>query len=178
MSADDTAARNYMAQLFQMTDGDVSAQVSMYDVGAAMGLDKAEAGRLAEELIGDGFVEVKTLSGGIGITVQGIEEARAAGTGGETNADLDMGKGPVLETKGREALTAVMTQIQSHIANHPGPYERLETMVIDLKTLEVQMLSPAPKTDVLREVLRSLHAALTADGSSGLSDKIAKMIAD
>jgi len=39
-------------------------------------------------------------------------------------------------------------------------YGQWEEMVIDIKTIEVQMLSPHPKTAVIREVLRSMVQCL------------------
>ncbi len=68
----------YLLELFQRTKGDARARVSMYDVGAALGMEKGAAGKTAEELIAAGWVEIKSLSGGIGITAEGIAAAQAA----------------------------------------------------------------------------------------------------
>ena len=86
MDANSPEAQNYLLELYQMTTGDINAQVSMYDVGAAIGLEKNDAGKLAEDLIGDGLVAVKTLSGGIGITDLGVEKAQSAAGASPTAA--------------------------------------------------------------------------------------------
>lgn len=57
MSSEDVQMNNYLQQLYQMSGGDVSAEVSMYEIGAALGLDKSEAGSVAEDLIIDGYAE-------------------------------------------------------------------------------------------------------------------------
>lgn len=178
MEPNNPKAKNYLLELYQMTAGDVSVQVSMFEVGAAMGLEKTEAGKIAEDLIGDGLVEIKTLSGGIGITTQGIEQVQAAGVAGPTAAtDLDLGNAPVLEERGKNSVETVLKEIKACLSQNSTAYERLEEMVIDLKTIEVQLLSPRPKTAIIREVLRSLHSSLDSTDRSDLAKKIENMIA-
>lgn len=171
-------ANNYLLELYKMSTGSVGAQVSMFEVGAAIGLEKDEAGRIAEDLIGSGLVEVKTLSGGIGITDSGLEAVQATGASGPSTASgFDLGTGPVLEDSGREAIAALIKDIQTHISQHGTTYKRLEEIVIDLKTIEVQLLSPKPKTAIVREVLRSIHSVLNSTGSSDILEVIGKMVA-
>lgn len=178
MDANSPEAQNYMLELYQMTSGDINAQVSMYDVGAAMGLEKNDAGKLAEDLIGHGLVAVKTLSGGVGITDLGIEKAQsAAGAGPTAAATTDLGKGPVMEEKTIEAMAPLIKEIQTRISRNEAAYGQIEEMVMDLKTMEVQLLSPRPKTAIVREILRSLHATLNATGESDITEKIGKMLA-
>ncbi len=59
--------------------GDGSVKVSMFDIGESLGLDRKLSLRTAEELIGTGLAEIKTLSGGIGITADGVTEAQQLG---------------------------------------------------------------------------------------------------
>lgn len=178
MDTSSLEAKNYLRELYKKTTGKVSTQVSMFEVGAAIGLEKDEAGKIAEDLIGNGLVEVRTLSGGIGITDSGIEAVQTAGgPGPSAAAALDLGTGPVLESKGREAIAVLLKEIQTHISQHSAPYEQIEEMVIDLKTIEVQLLSPKPKTAIIREVLQSLKSALNASGGSNLLKVIETMTA-
>jgi hypothetical protein len=172
-------ARTYLAELYHRTAGDVSAQVSMYEVGAAIDMEKSAAGKLAEDLIGDGLAEVKTLSGGIGITALGIEQVQASGlAGGGAAAPLALGHGPVLEEEDKEAVATLVRKIKSASTQQSAPYDRLEELVIDIKTLEVQLLSPNPKTAIVREVLRSLGKTLESVGQGDLSDAIEKITKD
>ena len=172
-------AQSYLAELYHLTAGDLNAQVSMYDVGAALNMEKTEAGKLAEDLIGSGLVEVKTLSGGIGITALGIERIQAAGLAGDVSAGaLSLGSSSVLETEGREAVATVLQEIKSALSQQNAPYDRTEEMVIDIKTIEVQLLSPSPKTAIVREILRSLGQSLGSTGSTELSDTIDRMISN
>ena len=166
MSLNTSEANTFIVELYRLTKGDPAAQVSSTDVGTAIGLEKAEAGKLSEELIGQGWVEIKTLSGGIGITAEGIEAARAAGGGpipGETQ--LSLGTAPILDDSGRQTVETLLGKIKAHLGASPVSYENLEELIIDIKTLETQLLSRKPKTAVAREVLRSLHATLERMGA-------------
>ncbi len=51
-------------------------------------------------------------------------------------------------------------EIKNEISGLGLEYDLLEEIVLDLKTIEVHMLSPRPKVPVLREIFRSLQATL------------------
>lgn len=168
-------AKRYLNELFQRTDGKTDAQASMFDVGAAIGLDKETAQRLAEDLIADGLLEIKTLSGGIGITAEGIDLARPAG-GVRTGPGLELGDGPLLEDGDRQALDSILAEIKKSLASGTTSYDRLEEIVLDLKTIDVQLLSPRPKTAIIRAVLQSVKDGLQSIGSTGLAGQVEKLI--
>jgi len=69
----------FLVELYHRTQGDASVKVSMFDIGESLGLDRKLTLRTAEELIGTGLVEIKTLSGVIGITADGVTEAQQLG---------------------------------------------------------------------------------------------------
>ncbi len=69
----------FLVELYLETQGDPSIKVSMYDIGETLGLDRTVSSRTAEELIGTGLAEIKTLNGGIGITADGVDEAQKLG---------------------------------------------------------------------------------------------------
>ena len=78
MSIEEQETLNFLTELYNSTAGDTSRQVSMYDIGAVLGLEKSSAGAVAEELIVDGYAELVTLSGGISITLNGLKELNIA----------------------------------------------------------------------------------------------------
>lgn len=177
MPRNDTQANQFLLELYRMTQGDGSVKVATEDVGAAIGLDKEAAGKMSEDLIGEGWIEIKTLSGGIGITAEGVEAARAAGARGPASATaLSLGKGPVLDTDGRAAVEALIDTIKRNLSTSQAPYNELEEMVIDLKTLEIQMCSPQPKTAIIREIFRSLEAVLKKTGATQTAQRIAAVV--
>ena len=135
----------------------------MYDVGATLGLSKAESGSLAESLMVEGLVELKTLAGGIGITSEGLAilgiTAAAPVAAGQTPC---FGSGPLATDSDLRMIGQIVGRIKDSIAGQSVGYDCLEEIVIDLKTIELHMLSPRPKVPVLRALLRSLHEAFVA----------------
>jgi hypothetical protein len=169
----------FLEELFRRTNGAPQTTVSMFEVGAVLGLEKGAAGKLAEEVIASGWAEVKTLSGGIGITADGIAAAQAAGgvPAGAATTEGGLDKGPVLGQPGRLLVEKLLTAIKIGLSGSQTDYARLEELVIDIKTIEVQLLSPRPKTALLRAALASLQAGLNAAGASELSARVSRFIA-
>jgi hypothetical protein len=175
MNAINPEAKRYLNELYRRTEGNTGAQVSMFDVGAAMGLEKEAARKLAEDLIAEGWIEIRTLSGGIGITTEGIDMAQPAGGSG-AGGNLSLGDGPLLEDKSRPALERILTEIKKSVTSSPAPYARLEEVVIDIKTIDIHLLSPRPKTAVIKAVLQSLKDSLLSTGASGLAKQVETLI--
>ncbi len=78
----------FIVELYHRTLGDGSVKVSMFDIGESLGLDRKLTLRIAEELIGTGLAEIKTLSGGIGITADGVTEAQQLGASLQDNKEF------------------------------------------------------------------------------------------
>ena len=169
----------YLTELYRQTKGDTEAKVSMLDVGSAIGFEEAEARTTAENLMILGLAELKTLSGGIGITIQGLEELGITVTPAANNTsdeNMQLGQEIVLDTMGRQAIETVLTELKFELARTKADYPLLEENIIDIKTIEVQLLSPKPKTAIIREVLRSLTAANNSLGDSKLSRKLETLL--
>ena len=57
----DDLSQQFLIQLFEQTNGDVSIQVSMYDIGGLLGMDRETASWVAQELMGRQLAEIRTL---------------------------------------------------------------------------------------------------------------------
>ena len=176
MSIEEQGVINFLTELYNMTAGDVSQQVSMYEVGIAVGLDKSSAGALAEELIVDGYAELVTLSGGISITAEGLKELNIAPAGASETIGCTLRDEINLGEEGRKAVEEMLVMIKEAVAVTGSVYEQLEQIVIDIKTAEVQLLSPKPKTEIIREVLRSIRESMSTAGNSAVAEQIGRMI--
>jgi hypothetical protein len=176
MSDLNSQQKNYLEQMYRITGGDPAVQASMHDAGVAIGLEREAAGKLAEELIALGYLEIKTLSGGVGITQLGIE---LGGSGTETTASAGwrLGGDPILDEKGRSTVEAALESIKNGVGKHNVPYPQMEAVVVDIKTIEIQLLSPQPKTAVVRELFRSLQQTLAAMKVTEQASAIEKMLA-
>jgi len=103
ISGMDETVGKFMIELFNRTNGDLTVQVSMYDIGAAIGLKRSDALKTTEELFGLRLAVIKTLSGGIGITDDGVSEAHRLGCGaGDAvgSRPVSLGSGPYLNEAG------------------------------------------------------------------------------
>ena len=57
----DITGQQFLIQLFEQTKGDSAVQVSMYDIGDQLGLDRDSASAAAQELIGSMLVPIAFL---------------------------------------------------------------------------------------------------------------------
>jgi len=176
MSTISQEEKSFILELHNIVGDNVDAQVSMYEVGASLGMEKGATTAMSQDLMIEELVELKTLAGGIGITTKGLQLLRKqgliAGSAGEQLVRL--GKGPFLDKEDREQLEKLMAEIKAGIFSTPTSYPQIEELVIDLKTLETQLLSPRPKTAVVRAVLGALPASLSAGGAKEIAEKIRK----
>jgi hypothetical protein len=73
-------------------------------------------------------------------------------------------------------VATLLADIKTEAEKGKKSYSQIEEMVMDIKTLETQMLSPSPKTGIVKEVFRSLHQNLKKDGSPALTEKLNALI--
>jgi hypothetical protein len=152
----------FIVELYHRTRGDDSVKVSMYDVGESLGLDRKLSLRTAEELIGTGLVEIKTLSGGIGITAEGVAEAKGLGASLQDNVKsaISLQDVPVLDNYVHQAVEQVVTKLKGQTNQYALDFDSLAELMADLKTIEAQLSSPNPKTAIIRECFRSIVGIL------------------
>jgi predicted ArsR family transcriptional regulator len=164
MMNNDEAREAFLLELYRCTKADASAQASMYSLGAGIGMDKTEAKKAAEDLIGMGLVEIRTLSGGVGITAEGLAAVRKQGGAGDPETSFRLSSGPCIDERDRSALAALLASLRQAAERTSGSYTHLEELVLDIKTMEVHLLSPRPKTAVIKALLQSLQENFTSAG--------------
>lgn len=166
----------YLNQLYMMTQGNPGIQVSMYDIGAALGLEKSEAGTLAESLFIQDLAELKTLSGGIGITEKGLNALGRSLPGTPQDKALTLGRDPVIDPDKKEMVAGLLSEIKTVVEKENHPYAWVEEVMMDIKTMEVQLLSPKPKTGIVKEIFTSLHRNLKQTGAQALNQKLSAVL--
>ncbi len=132
----------------------------MYDIGADLGLEKKETVALAQALFIEELAEMKTISGGMGITQKGLDALGIDTTPKNKAQSFRIGSDPVLDDQGRKAVHELLNKIRASLDNKAFPFDLMEEIIIDLKTIEVQMLSPNPKTLIIRETFKSMDQNL------------------
>ena len=175
MEFNNPQAGNYLMELYRATGADLDLVVSMYEVGAALSLEKETAAVLAEELIIEGWVELKNLSGGIAITAEGLQ-ALDIKSAEPAAAVKRLSDDPILGEQERTVVESVLGDIRDELAKEVQNYALIEEIVIDIKTLQAQLLSPRAKTAIIRETLRSISSSLCRNRSSETGAKIDDMI--
>ena len=157
------AAGLFFKALFQKTDGNASRQISMYDIGHEAGLDKAAAARIAEELMTLGLIDIRTLSGGVGLTEEGCLEGQRQFTenAGISSDRISLGNQPVLSAAVRTAVEDALASIKLQLGNAAPGFDDLAELIADIRTIDAQLASPKPKTAIVRECLISMAPVLS-----------------
>ena len=160
-------SREFLIQLFEKTKGNAAEQVSMYDVGDVLSLDRNDASKAAEELIGLQLIEIRTLSGGIGITAGGVEKVQnlLGGNGFANGAVSKLESDLILDAAGRHSIETTTADLKSRLSSLGVDFDTLSELTADLKTIDAQLGSPRPKTAIVRECLHSLKNALVHSGN-------------
>jgi hypothetical protein len=166
------SVRQFLTQLFEQTGGETSRQLSMYDIGNSLGWEREAASQAAQDLMAEGLVEIRTLSGGIGLSAAGAEAMRAVpGAGSPSSARPRLGTGRILDPPACQSVMQVCDGIKAAAGSFGLDFDSLAELVADLKTVADQLGSPKPKTAVVRESLRSIEGVLKRfPGNKHLAD--------
>ena len=107
----------------------------------------------------------------------GIEAARQHGGGaGGMAGEFTLGAGAVLDAQGVQDLERLIGEIKAGIAGARTDYARLERLVIDLKSLEIQLLSPGPRTAVVKALLDAVREGLADMGVRQMAERIGRIV--
>lgn len=158
--------QRFLTEVYLRTQGDPAATVSMYDIGKALGMDRQNSLKTAEYLICSRFVEIKTLSGGIGITDQGLARAHQLGISAVDDgiAFTALGDAPVLDEAVHQIVEQIAAELKSQMGEKGLDFDSLAELMADLKTVDAQLSSPKPKTAVIRECFQSIKGVLQMAG--------------
>ncbi len=158
-------AMEFLLLLYRETEGNPSVQVSMYEAGASIGMDRDAASRMTEDLIGWELVELRTLSGGIGISENAVRQIENSGLAGSSDSDplAHFGKDTVIDADARQAVEQITAAAKDRVGTLGLAFDLLSEVMADLKSIDAQLESPRPKTAIVRECFRSLKATLEPD---------------
>ena len=168
----DEPARQFLKRLFDQTGGQTSRQISMYAIGAELGWEREAASQTAQSLMATGLVDIRTLSGGIGLSTEGAAVVQAtlrSANGGPAVPRLANSR--VMDKAACQAVERVCDAIKGQAGSLGLDFDTLAELMADLKTIADQLGSPRPKTAIVRESLRSLEGVLKGfAGNRNLAD--------
>ena len=174
----DDLSQQFLITLFEQTKGDISVQVSMYDVGDLLGMDRDSASAAAQGLMGRQLAEIRTLSGGIGISADGAAVVQdimgPMATGRSESANL--GDGPLLTSGGQQAVDQIVTELKVQTGSLGLDYDTLGELMADIKTIEAQLDSSKPKTEIIRECLRSILDVVKRTQDRKIADRVQRLV--
>ncbi|MFH1983157.1 MAG: hypothetical protein ABIL58_15040 [Pseudomonadota bacterium] len=178
--AADEPLKSFLAAVYAQTDAVGAAQASMYAVGESLGMARPDAQRAAEDLIGMGLVEVRTLSGGIGLSGEGLAAClQMAGPGtGAAHAGAGLGSGPIVSDTDRTAIERILGQLKYLAGDKSWVFDALTDLMADLKTIDAQLMSSRPKTAIIRECLRSVQGLLDSAGHKDVAGDVGRLLGD
>lgn len=156
MNNDEMTSTSYLQELYNTTQGDPEVTVSMHDIGLAIGIEKAEAGRIAEELMVTGHIELKTLAGGISITDEGLASLGITPQSSKNESSLKLSAERIISDEDRQVIDTILGNIKNGLAAQKYEYHVIEQIVLDIKVIELHLLSPSPKTDAILALFHSL----------------------
>lgn len=157
-------AKLFLMQVYQKSNGDPAVQVSMYGIGETLGLERDNASRVAEELMGLQLIEIRTLSGGIGLNAGNMAEIQnLTGLAGSApaGAGIRLSDKSILDQEGHNAVENVCTELKSQAGKLGLDFDTLSEMMADVKTIDAQLDSSRPKTAILTECFRSIKSILS-----------------
>ena len=178
--AADSSLKSFLSAVHAQTEAVGASQASMYTVGESLGMARPEAQRAAEDLIGLGLVEVRTLSGGIGLSVEGLAaclQMTGAGTGADDER-AGLGSGPIVSDADRSVLEVLLGQLKFMAGDKSWAFDALTDLMADLKTIDAQLLSSRPKTAIVNECLRSVQGLLDAAGHKEVAGDVGRLLGD
>jgi hypothetical protein len=170
----------YFRSLFIKTGGDTKKQVSMHEIGNDAGLDKPASKTVAEDLMSLGLIDIRTLSGGIGLTEEGVIEAQSlfSDIPGISAAGMTLGNQPIVGEKIGTVITDILTSLKPRVGKLGMAFDDLTELIADIQSLEAQMRSSRPKTAIIRECFRSMLSTLTRSSETETPSRIKSFLAD
>lgn len=158
----DDISKKFLLHIFKQADGDVSASVSMYDIGSDMGIEKDQASSITQFLVGEGLLELVSLSGLVCLTEQGITELVASGmiNTSDDKTVVFIKDTYILDKHVHQAVELLVAQIKCFVSHEGMDYELLEELLADIKTIDVQLLSPRPKTAIIKLCMGSIELVI------------------
>lgn len=170
----------FFRSLFSKTSGHIQKQVSMHEIGNETGLDKTASKSVSEELMRLGLIDIRTLSGGIGLTEEGLIEARSlfADIAGTSSAITKLGKDPIIGEKIALAVADTINHLKILAGKLGLAYNDLTELVSDIQTIDAQMRSSRPKTAIVRECFRSIQTSLGRTDETDMQNRIKSFLAE
>lgn len=137
---DEDLVREFLQQV-----GAAGDKASLQEVGSALGIDRGQAEELSMQLMGEGLLEIVSLSGAVRLTDAGRTAAGGSSGGGATAEDLP----------------SLVAEIAAAGSLGLAP-DQADDLTRDLAALTAQLKRSRPLGDVIKTLLKAVEEGLTA----------------
>lgn len=136
------------------TNANPGHTANMWSVGEGLGLDRGETENIVMEMVSDGLLEIKSLSGGLSLTESGRSMVEADGAAGGSGLDLEY----------------LLSKMESTINESALDNKTRNDLRIDIKTIELQSKRSQPLKPVMTACLASLKEGLEKETGPGIEE--------
>ena len=189
----------FLHRLYELTDTNRLASVSMWDIGNEFDLEQQETHNITDYLEGEGLLEYAALGGWIEITHYGILEVEQALSSPQeptehfppvvniihvqsmTHSQIQQGN---IDSTQTGKWTAAQTQeLRDFLAHLEGKLDALSLAPddeaearVDVTTIKAQLESPRPHQVVIVEMLKSIRTILEKAAGSIVAEELIRQI--
>ncbi len=167
--------RSLLAEIDRRSADAPGTAVSMYEAGEQVGMDRQQSARVAEKLLADGLLELRSLSGAVALTPGG-REAVAVLAPADDGGPSGLGDDPLLDETRQQAVTGVTADLRQRAGKMGLEFEALSELLADLKTIEAQLTSPRPRTAIVRVCFESIDEILQAADDDEARGAVGKLL--
>lgn len=168
--------------LYDITDGNLHKWLPLFDVGGHIGLSREETLLAGDYLKGEGLLEYRATGPTVGLTHHGVKEVEDAlehpdrptqhflplnvinvGTmigSSILQAGNHSSQAATVTDYNATDLRHMMTAIRAAVADPKVPKETKAEVLADVGTIEHQLDSPKPKSNIINEAIKSIRNVL------------------
>lgn len=188
----------FLNKLYELTDGDSSYIVDMWEVGNELNFDRNLTSNIVDYLIGEYLIESRALGGGIAITHEGIVEIEDLQNNPDsssehfpainmihienmTNSAIQQGvsnssQSIVFSEEKKNDLKTVIKELESIKEKLIFNHEIIEEFEAELSTLKSQEKSPKPKKIIISESLRTIRNLIEGIAGNMITPSVVDLI--
>jgi hypothetical protein len=135
-----------LREFYTQTGGDLNKSVSMWDVGEKLGLEKFRIEDLCMGMASEGLLEIKNLSGGMGLTEVGLERVQGLDSAGGSGQTGDVG--------------SLLGMLEGALPDLGLGASAQKDMTLDIQTLRLQLARSKPLPGVQSAALAEIRRVL------------------
>lgn len=188
----------FLEKLYEITEGSENFIVNMWELGKEIGLTRKETSLIEEYLEGEQLLEARAMGGGISITHWGVIQVEVALSKPDVQTkyfppvniihihqmhNSQIQQGTINSSQAGTFASYDLQQLKEFIQSLKTLIPELglspedgKEMEAEIVTIETQLVSPKPKSLIIKECLKSLKNILEGAAGSILSSELLQKV--